>query len=108
MTMKLENIPEAGGYIYIMGNSAKSLYIGSTENLAKRVWEHKEKMIKNSHTAKYNIDKLLYFRWFSELHSARNQEYKIKKWRRKKKIKLIEENNYLYLDLAKNWFLDLE
>ena len=99
---------EKGGYVYILMSQSGVLYIGSTENLSKRIWEHKEKFIENSFTAKYNITKLVYFRGFLELFAARNFEYKIKKWRRDKKIKLISEHNYLYLDLAKNWFLETE
>ncbi len=101
--MKKENIPEAGGYVYIL-KGENSLYIGSTENLLKRIWEHKEKVIKDSFTAKFNITKLVYFEKFAELYQAREREYQLKKWTRKKKNLLIEKNNATYLDLAQDWF----
>ncbi|HEY5714614.1 MAG TPA: GIY-YIG nuclease family protein [Candidatus Gracilibacteria bacterium] len=55
----MENLP---GYVYIMGNNAVStLYVGSTSDLQRRVWEHKEKLLPNSFTGKYNLTKLLYY-----------------------------------------------
>ncbi len=101
--MKKENIPEAGGYVYIL-KGENSLYIGSTENLLKRIWEHKEKVIKDSFTAKFNITKLVYFEKFAELYQAREREYQLKKWTRTKKNLLIEKSNATYLDLAQDWF----
>ena len=101
--MKKENIPEAGGYVYILMGS-HSMYIGSTENLVKRIWEHKMKLNETSFTAKYNIHKLIYFEKYTELYEARNREYQLKKWTRKKKNALIEKLNPFYFDLAKDWF----
>lgn len=104
--MKRENIPEAGGFVYIMQSMGGVLYVGSTENLEKRVWEHKEKLIENSFTARNNVDRLIYFEKFAELYQARDREYQIKKWNRTKKLKLVRTKNQLLVDLAKNWFAE--
>ena len=103
--MKRENIPEAGGYVYIL-KGENALYIGSTDNLEKRIWEHKEKLRENSFTDKYNVTKLVYFEKFAELYEARNREYQLKKWTRKKKDFLIEKLNPTYIDLARDWFME--
>ena len=63
--MLKENIPEAGGYVYFMTNKSNStLYVGSTENLLKRIWEHKNHIIEKSFTNKYNLEKLVYVEFF--------------------------------------------
>ena len=81
--MLFEEINEAGGYVYFMQNKSNSvLYIGSTENLLKRVWEHKNHFIEKSFTNRYNVEKLVYFELYPELSLARNREYQLKKWRR--------------------------
>ena len=102
--MNRDEVPEAGGYVYILKSKSGVLYIGSTENLVKRIWEHKEELIEGSFTAKYNINRLMYFEGFAELYEARNREYQIKKWSRKKKLDLIKTKNNLMLDLAESWF----
>jgi putative endonuclease len=76
--MEKENISEAGGYVYIL-KGENTLYIGSTENLEKRIWEHKEKLIENSFTKRYNVTNLIYFEKFAELYEARDREYQLKK-----------------------------
>jgi putative endonuclease len=101
--MNKNEIPEAGGYVYIMKSKSGALYVGSTGNLLK---EHKEKLIEGSFTAKNNIDRLIYFENFAELYKARDREYQIKKWSRKKKLNLIKTKNHLMLDWAESWFED--
>ncbi len=88
--MNQDEIPEAGGYVYILKSKSGVLYVGSTENLLKRIWEHKEKLIEKSFTAKNNIDRLIYFENFAELYEARDREYQVKRWSRKKKLNLIK------------------
>lgn len=104
--MNINEIPEAGGYVYILKSISNKLYIGSTKNILKRMWEHKEKVIEDSYPAKNLIDQLIYFEVFSELYLARDREYQIKKWSRKKKLNLIRTKNHLMLDLALNWLVD--
>lgn len=89
-------------YIYIMTNKSGTLYVGITNDLKKRVYEHKNKMIEGF-TKKYNITRLLYFETFNDVLSAITAEKKIKGWLRKKKIKLIESKNPDWKDLSENW-----
>ena len=76
--------------VYIMTNKVNSvLYVGVTNNLTRRVYEHKHKLIKGF-TSKYNIDKLVYFERFNSPSEAIKAEKKIKGWVRRRKIELIE------------------
>lgn len=79
-------------YVYILTNKSFTLYIGVTNNLIKRIWEHKNKLVKGF-TKRYNIDKLIYFEEFTDIRDALNREKQLKSWGRKKKIELIKEKN---------------
>lgn len=85
--------------VYILTNHSHTLYIGVTSNLIKRIWEHKNKIVKGF-TEKYNIDQLVYYEQTENVMSALEREKQLKKWRREKKIKLIEKDNPLWLDLT--------
>lgn len=85
-------------YVYIATNNSKTLYIGVTSNLKKRIWEHKEKLAEGF-TKKYNIGKLVYFEQTENPISAIEREKQLKKWRREKKVWLIEKNNPEWKDL---------
>jgi len=74
------------------------LYIGVISNLVGRIWEHKNKMYKGF-TSKYNIDKLVYYEIFNNINEAIDREKKLKSWKRKWKIELIEKNNSIWEDL---------
>jgi putative endonuclease len=89
-------------FVYIMTNKSKTLYTGVTNNLQRRVYEHKEKIFKGF-TAKYNITKLVYFEIFNDINSAIRPEKQIKGWLRKKKIDLIETTNPEWNDLSEEW-----
>jgi len=79
--------------VYIMTNKAnKTFYIGVTGNLPKRIYEHKNKLVKGF-TEKYNINKLVYFEQTEDVYSAIVREKQLKNWYRQWKIKLIEKNN---------------
>lgn len=84
--------------VYIVTNHSRTLYIGVTSNIQKRVWEHKEKSIEGF-TKKYNIDKLVYYELFEDMPTAIAREKQLKKWIRKKKVSLIEKENLGWLDL---------
>jgi putative endonuclease len=84
--------------IYILTNYSKTLYIGVTNNLKKRVWEHKNKFVEGF-TKKYNIDKLIYYEQADNVYVALAREKQLKKWRREKKVNLIEKFNPLWIDL---------
>ncbi|KKR03438.1 MAG: Excinuclease ABC C subunit domain protein [Parcubacteria group bacterium GW2011_GWF2_39_13b] len=86
-------------YVYIMTNHSKTLYIGITNNLKKRVWEHKNKLVEGF-TKKYNINQLIYYEQTDNVYSAIAREKQLKKWRREKKINLIEKINPLWNDLS--------
>jgi putative endonuclease len=86
-------------YIYILSSHTKTLYIGVTNNLQKRVYEHKNKLVPGF-TKKYNITKLAYYEITNNSISAINREKKLKGWLRKKKIDLIQLNNPEWKDLS--------
>ena len=87
--------------VYIMTNNSRTLYVGVTNNLPRRVWEHKNKLFPGF-TKKYNIDKLVYYEQTTNIVIAIEREKQLKKWRRKKKIGLIEENNPGWDDLGES------
>jgi len=86
-------------YIYIMTNKYdKVLYIGVTNDLVRRVYEHKNKIYKGF-TKRYNLLKLIYFEEFVDISQAISREKQLKRWLRKRKIELIEKFNPNYNDL---------
>jgi putative endonuclease len=86
-------------YVYILSNKYHTVYyIGVTNNIVKRVFEHKHKLA-DSFTKKYNISELLYFEDYSDIKEALNREKQIKDYRRSKKLSLIEKLNPGYKDL---------
>jgi len=87
------------GYIYLMSNNANTvIYIGVTNNLQKRIYEHKEKLIEGF-TKKYNIIKLVYYEEFDNIVDAIEREKQIKGGSREKKIDLIKSINPEFKDL---------
>jgi len=87
-------------FVYIMTNNSRTLYTGVTGHLARRVYQHKHKLI-NGFTKKYNIDRLVYYEQTNDVYAALEREKEIKGWSRSKKIALIEEMNPEWEDLAK-------
>jgi putative endonuclease len=90
-------------YVYIMTNKSGTLYTGVTNNIEKRIYEHKNKMVEGF-TKKYNINRLLYFETFSDVYSAIAREKTIKGWLRKKKIELVKKTNPGWTDLGQDWY----
>ncbi len=87
-------------YVYILTNkSNKVLYIGVTNDLERRMYEHKNKMI-NGFAKKYNLNKLVYFETTSDVRSALEKEKQLKNWHRSWKINLINEFNSEWKDLS--------
>ncbi len=87
-------------YIYIMTNAHNTvLYVGVTNDLIRRVYEHKNHLDKGSFTARYNIEKLVYFELATDPYHAIEREKQIKDWNRKRKEKLIESRNPNWIDL---------
>lgn len=93
-------------YVYILASKIRgTLYIGITNDLQRRVYEHKKELVKGF-TQKYGVDKLMYFETFKSIDEAIKREKNLKKWKRDWKIKLIEEENKKWLDLSSDWFND--
>ena len=86
-------------YVYIMTNKSRTLYTGVTNNLERRVYEHKQKLIPGF-TTKYNISRLVYFEATEDIRAAIEREKQIKGWLRSKKITLIESVNPSWTDLS--------
>ncbi|EDX73193.1 hypothetical protein MC7420_4440 [Coleofasciculus chthonoplastes PCC 7420] len=86
-----------------MTNRSKTLYTGVTNDLYRRVYEHKQKLIPGF-TQKYNINRLVYYQETSDIREAIAREKQIKGWLRAKKIALIESINPQWRDLSADWF----
>ena len=82
-----------------------TLYIGVTNNLKKRVYEHKKKLV-DGFTKRYNITRLVYYETGTDIYDVIQREKQMKKWYRKWKIELIEKKNPNWEDLAKDWYDD--
>jgi putative endonuclease len=91
-------------FVYIMTNRPRShvLYTGITGSLARRVFEHKNKLVPGL-TSRYNLTRLVYYEVFACPDVAIDREKEIKGWRRSKKTRLIESVNPRWYDLAKRW-----
>jgi len=86
--------------VYIMASKRKgTLYVGMSSDLAKRVYEHKNNLVKGF-TQKYNIHLLVYFECTDSFEGAITREKQLKKWNRKWKIGLIEKTNPTWKDLS--------
>lgn len=86
-------------YIYILASQRNgTLYIGMTNDLVRRVWEHKNKAA-DGFTKLYGVDKLVYFEATENVESAIAREKQLKKWNRAWKLKIIEEKNPQWKDL---------
>jgi len=86
-------------YVYILANKLNTvLYTGITNNIKRRVYEHKNKLVKGF-TKTYNVDKLVYYEVFDDPYNAISREKKIKGWIRKKKVELINSFNPTWKDL---------
>jgi putative endonuclease len=86
-------------YVYIMTNKSRTLYTGVTNDLERRVYEHKQKLIPGF-TTRYNISRLVYFEATEDIRAAIEREKQIKGWLRQKKVALIESVNPEKKDLS--------
>jgi len=93
-------------FVYIMSNESRMLYVGVTNGLHKRVFQHKSKL-SPGFTQKYNLYKLVYFEEFGDIRAAIAREKQIKGWLRSKKIALIVAMNPQWKDLAEGRFKSL-
>ena len=90
-------------YVYLMASRSRVLYTGVTNNLARRINEHKRGLIPGF-TSRYRVTRLVYFEEFADVRDAIAREKEIKRWVRMRKIRLIEEHNPTWADLADLWF----
>jgi putative endonuclease len=95
-------------YVYILANTFHRLYIGVTNSLMVRVEQHKAAKNSGSFTARYGIDRLVYFERFQYIQDAIRRETEIKGWLRVRKIALIVEHNPTWRDLSEDWGKPIE
>jgi putative endonuclease len=93
-------------YVYILASRTKTLYVGVTNNLERRVWEHKTDAVP-SFSGRYKIHKLVYYEEYRSIRDAINREKQIKAWRREKKVHLVESLNPEWDDMAEHWYTGL-
>ena len=89
-------------YVYIMTNHSGTLYTGTTDNLEKRIYEHKHDLVPGF-ASKYNVTKLVYYEEGHDAEAALAREKLIKGWQRSKKVALIESRNPEWKDLSLAW-----
>jgi putative endonuclease len=90
-------------YVYIMASKTGTIYTGVTNDMVRRVYEHKHGLIPGF-TTKYGITKLVYYESGSDINSAITREKQIKGWLRKKKVALVESTNPNWTDLSAGWY----
>ena len=97
-------MPAPGSYfVYIVASPSRTLYIGVTNDLVRRVHEHKMKELRGF-TARYRVSRLVWFEEFANPSDAIAREKQLKNWRRDKKIQLIESVNPSWDDLSAGWY----
>jgi putative endonuclease len=89
-------------YVYLIASRSRVLYCGITSNLRRRLEQHREGSI-DGFTADYNCTRLVWFERFQDVNNAIAREKQIKRWRREKKIALIQQANPTWLDLYESW-----
>jgi putative endonuclease len=89
-------------YVYILASRSHDLYIGFTNNIFRRIAEHRTSPIK-TYTAHYNINRLVYYEHFTYVLNAIAREKELKNWTREKKLELIQATNPTWQDLAHDW-----
>ena len=90
-------------YVYMLASKTRRLYVGMTNDLAHRVWQHRTKAVE-AFTSKYNVDRLVWYETTDQVLDAIAREKQVKSWRREKKIELIEDENPGWVDLARDWY----
>jgi len=89
-------------FVYILTSNSGTLYTGITNNLQRRVYEHKNKLAEGF-TRMYDVNRLVFFEIFGDVRDAIAREKQIKGWRRNKKLALIESMNPKWQDLSEEW-----
>ena len=94
--------PEYNFYVYILSSRSRTLYVGMTNSIRKRVFEHRQEA-PGTFSARYKINRLVYFERFQYVNNAIAREKELKDWNRARKISLIESANPTWQDLAADW-----
>ena len=89
-------------YVYLLASRSRVLYIGVTNNLERRLFEHHQRR-RPGFTSQYQVDRLIYFEMFGEIRDAIAREKQLKGWRREKKIALIKSQNPTWQELSAAW-----
>jgi putative endonuclease len=89
-------------YVYILTNRSKTLYVGITSNLEGRIWQHKNHVFPGF-TDHYQIDRLVWFETYGDVHAAIAREKEIKGWTRARKMALVVASNPTWRDLSEDW-----
>jgi putative endonuclease len=90
-------------YVYMLASRTRRLYVGMTNDLERRVWQHQTRA-NDGFTSQYNIERLVWHESTSQVLDAIAREKQVKSWRREKKIELIEADNPSWADLARDWY----
>ena len=90
-------------YVYVMASRSRVLYTGVTNDLARRVHEHRQ-CLTPGFTSRYRIIRLVYYEEFGDIRDAIAREKQIKAWTRVRRINLVEARNPSWQDLAEGWF----
>jgi putative endonuclease len=88
-------------FVYILASDAHQLYIGVTNNLRRRVWEHRNDVEATSYCSRHGINRLVYFEITRDVRSAIWREKQLKRFHRREKLQLVERMNPEWRDLAK-------
>ena len=95
-------MPDRLYYVYILASASRVLYTGVTNNLRRRVYEHKQKQIPGF-TERYQVTQLMHVEVFRDVRTAIAREKQIKAWTRAKRVALIDTNNPKWKDLSEEW-----
>ncbi len=90
-------------YVYILASRSRNLYIGVTNNIRRRISQHRGESLPG-YTIRYKVERLIALEIFSDIRVAIAREKEIKGWRREKKLALIQAANPIWIDLAETWF----
>ncbi|WP_436515221.1 GIY-YIG nuclease family protein [Ekhidna sp. To15] len=92
-------------YVYILTNHSRTvLYTGMTNDIERRVFEHKQKLNPKSFSSKYQVSLLMWFETHNDANEAIKREKLIKRWKRTWKVELIKKENPEWIDLSRDWF----
>ena len=90
-------------YVYVLASVTRRLYVGVTNDLVRRMWQHRSGAIPGF-TKKYSVGRLVYFESFDDPTVAIRREKQLKSWARVKKLALVESMNPAWSDYAEDWF----